>query len=211
MKKLLVWGTGDLAEQFIDSGCQGDIIGFVETVKSKDVFMKKPVYGSREIPEEYDYIVIANSYGTDIYSLCIKLDIDISKLIFLYRIQSRVGCTDAAVLKEVLSEKSYDDYCIRFRLKPKPKQHPREQGDEFVYEDAEKYRKLNTRPTFEIQENNAHRIFYASTIVECFSDMILEEFSVSADGVLESHVEDIHKYDDDESDYRFGLFYFVKK
>ncbi len=359
MKKLLVWGTGDLAEQFIDSGCQGDIIGFVETVKSKDVFMKKPVYGSREIPEEYDYIVIANSYGTEIYSLCIKLDIDISKLIFLYRIQSRVGCTDAAVLKEVLSEKSYDDYCIRFRLKPQPKQHPREKGDEFVYEDAEKYRKLNTRPTFEIQEKymwpiatdkyveagnvddyfqqdlwaakliyksgvkkhfdigsrldgfiahllamdievsmidirefpaeaenlytvvddatnleqipddsiesmsalcslehfglgrygdpidpeacfkcfdaiqrklkkggrlyisvpiaservefNAHRIFYASTIVECFSDMILEEFSVSADGVLESHVEDIHKYDDDECDYRFGLFYFVKK
>lgn len=359
MSKILIWGTGDLAKEFIDRGYKGELVGFIETVKSKDMFMEKPVYSSQEIPEKYDYIVIANSHGSEIYSLCIKMDIDISKLIFLYRIQSRVGCTDELELKKILSEKSYDEYCIRFRLKPQPKKHPRVQGDEFVYEDAEKYRKLNKRPTFEIQEKymwpiatdkdveagnvddyfqqdlwaakliyksgvkrhfdigsridgfiahllamdievsmidirefpaevenlytvvddatnlkqipdesiesmsalcslehfglgrygdpidpeacfkcfdaiqrkmrkggrlyisvpiaservefNAHRIFYASTIVECFSDMILEEFSVSEDGVLESHVEDIHKYDGDECDYRFGLFYFRKK
>ena len=157
MKKLLVWGTGDFANQFISDGYQGEIIGFIETIKSKDTFMQKPVYGSDEIPENgYDYIVVANSYGTEIYSLCIKQDIDLSKLIFLYRIQNRVGCIEEAVLKEILSEKSYDDYCIRFRLKPKPKpeppKHPRQQGDDFVYEDAEKYQKLNKRPNFAIQE-----------------------------------------------------------
>lgn len=157
MKKLLVWGTGDFAKQFLNDGYQGEVIGFVETIKSKDTFMQKPVYGSDEIPENgYDYIVVANSYGTEIYSLCIKQDIDLSKLIFLYRIQNRVGCIEEAVLKEILSEKSYDDYSIRFKLKPKPKpeppKHPRQQGDDFVYEDAEKYQKLNKRPNFAIQE-----------------------------------------------------------
>lgn len=358
MNRILIWGTGDLAEQFIDHGYRGELIGFVETVKSKAMFMGKPVYGSHEIPEEYDYIVIANSYSSEIYSLCVRMDIDLSKLIFLYRIQSRVGCTDAAVLKEILSEESYDDYCVRFRLKPKPKLHPRQEGDDFVYEDAEKYRKLNKRPTFEIQEKymfpiatdkyvdagimddyffqdlwaaklvhksgvkkhfdigssiagfvahllamdvevtlidirkfpgeaenlhtivddatylrqipdesiesmsalcslehfglgrygdpidpeacfkcfdaiqrkmkkggklyisvpvgservefNAHRVFYASTIIDCFSDMELQEFSCCGDGKMEYHV-DIHKYDDDEYDYWFGLFYFVKR
>ena len=153
MKKILVWGTGYFANQFINDGYQGEVIGFIETIKSKDTFMQKPVYGSDEIPESgYDYIVVANTYGTEIYALCIKQDIDLSKLIFLYRIQNRVGCIEDTVLKEILSEKSYDDYCIRFRIKPKPKKHPRQQGDDFVYEDAEKYQNLNKRPNFAIQE-----------------------------------------------------------
>ena len=360
MKRVLVWGTGDFAQQFISDGCEGDIIGFIETIKTKDTFMQKPVYSSHEIPENgYDYIVIANSYGTEIYSLCIKQDIDISKLIFLYGIERRVGCIEEAVLKEILSEINYDNYCIRFRLKPKPKQQPRQQEHDFIYEDAEKYQEMNKRPNFAIQERymfpiatdkyekagniddyfqqdlwaarliyksgvkrqvdigsrldgfiahllamdidvtvidvrefpgeveklhtivddatylkqipdesvesmsalcslehfglgrygdpidpeacfkcfdaiqrklkkggklyisvpvgkervefNAHRVFYASTIIECFSDMKLEEFSCTTDGVLESHIEDIHKYDNEEYNLPCGLFYFIKK
>ena len=51
MNRLLVWGTGGLAEKFIENGYNGEIIGFIETNKSKNVFMDKPVYGSREITE----------------------------------------------------------------------------------------------------------------------------------------------------------------
>lgn len=361
MKKILIWGTGDFAQQFMDIGHEGgDIIDFVETSKSKDMFMQKPVYSSHELPAlKYDYIIIANSYGLEIYTLCSKLNIDVSKLIFLYGLPKRVGCIEDSVLKEILSEKGYDDYCMRFRLKPRPKKHPRQQGDDFVYEDAKKYQETNKRPNFAIQEKymwpiatdkyakagtiddyfqqdlwaakliyksgvkrqfdigsridgfiahllamdidvtvidvrefpgeteklhtivddatylkqipdesiesmsalcslehfglgrygdpidseacfkcfdaiqrklkkggrlyisvpvgservefNAHRVFYASTIIECFSDMKLEEFSCTANGVLESYIEDIHKYDNEKNDFVCGLFYFVKK
>ena len=61
-------------------------------------------------------------------------------------------------------------------------------------------------------EFNAHRVFYAQTVVECFDRMSLEEFSCSAEGYIEKDV-NIHKYDDDTHDgeYRYGLFYFIKK
>ncbi len=63
-------------------------------------------------------------------------------------------------------------------------------------------------------EFNAHRIFYAQTVVDSFSDMELLEFSAVHD--LEDKIEyniDIHKYDneDDNAGMRFGLFVFEKK
>lgn len=60
-------------------------------------------------------------------------------------------------------------------------------------------------------EFNAHRIFYASTIIECFHNLQLMEFSCAADKKIERDVE-IHKYDQDTHDreYRYGLFHFRK-
>lgn len=63
-------------------------------------------------------------------------------------------------------------------------------------------------------EFDAHRIFYASTIVESFSKMKLVEFAAVHD--LDDYIEyniDIHKYDQesDNGGLRFGLFEFVKK
>ncbi len=60
-------------------------------------------------------------------------------------------------------------------------------------------------------EFNVHRIFYARTIVESFSQMDLIEYSCTANGEFESNVA-LDKYDDDEheGDYRYGLFYFIK-
>lgn len=61
-------------------------------------------------------------------------------------------------------------------------------------------------------EFNAHRVFYPQTIVDCFHKMQLVEFSCTADGKIEKDV-DLHKYDQDKhnGNYRYGLFYFVKK
>lgn len=60
-------------------------------------------------------------------------------------------------------------------------------------------------------EFNAHRVFYPSTIIECFSNMQLQEFSCTAAGRIEYQVE-IKKYDDDKhcGDFRYGLFHFIK-
>lgn len=61
-------------------------------------------------------------------------------------------------------------------------------------------------------EFNAHRVFYASTILECFDQFILKEFSCTAAGTIEYNV-GIHKYDRDShnGDYRYGLFHFTKR
>lgn len=349
MNRLLIWGTGNFAKKFINNEYSGEIIGFIETNKSRDTFMDKRVYGSNEIPEEYDYIIVANSYVTEIYDLCLKLDIDTSKLIFLYGIKSRMGCTDQAVLKEILKERNYTNYCAEFNLI----------DDVFFNADVAEYQRLNKRPSFEIKDRymwpivkdkyayagtignyfwqdlwaarlvikskvkqhfdigsrldgfiahllaanidvtmidvrefpgevenlntivddatslhqipdesiesmsalcslehfglgrygdpvdpeacfkcfnniqkklqkggrlyislplgkervefNAHRVFYASTVVECFSSLELEEFSCTAEGEIEYNV-DIHKYDNDShnGEYRYGLFSFIR-
>jgi len=58
---------------------------------------------------------------------------------------------------------------------------------------------------------NAHRVFYAKTIVDVFDQLELKSFTCTVDGHLEN-VTDIHKYDHEEYDGgRFGLFEFVKK
>lgn len=349
MKKVLVWGTGKTAEKFVKNQCNAEIIGYIETNKSKETFEGKPVYDSQHIPEEYDYIVVANIYATEIYHRCLELKIDISKLIFLKGVKQRVGCTDRLVLKDILLEKNYILYCGEFGLLE----------ETFIKEDAAKYMELNKRTTFEVkQENmwpvvaekyglagtignyfwqdlwaakliiksrvkkhfdigsrldgfiahllaanvdvtmidirdfpgevehlntivddatslyqiadesiesmsalcslehfglgrygdpidpeacfkcfdniqkklkkggrlylsvpigrervefNAHRVFYASTIEECFYDLHLEEFSCTANGKIEYNV-DIHKYDDDShnGEWRYGLFVFAK-
>lgn len=61
-------------------------------------------------------------------------------------------------------------------------------------------------------EFNAHRIFYPATIIDCFSDMELIEFSCATEERIEYDV-DIHHYDHDahNGNYRFGLFHFYKQ
>lgn len=349
MKKLLIWGTGKLARQFINNGYTGEIIGFIETHKSTDNFIQKPVYDSNEIPKDYDYIIVANSHVTEIYNLCTKLKIDTSKMIFLYSVKNRIGCTDRKLLKELLLEKNYTNYCAEFGLSE----------ESFVNDDMVEYQSLNNRPSFEIQkqymwpvvtdkyasagtignyfwqdlwaaklihkrgvkhhfdigsridgfiahllamdvhvslidirefptvvenlntivddattlhqipddsiesmsalcslehfglgrygdpinpeacfmcfdniqkklkkggnlyislpigkervEFNAHRVFYANTVVDCFSQLQLQEFSCATESGIENNV-DIHKYDNDShnGEYRYGLFHFIK-
>ena len=83
MNKLLIWGTGNLAKRFVENKYNGEIIGFIETNKTKDLYMNRQVYDRWEIPKEYDYIIIANSYAAEIYDWCLESGIEISKLIFL--------------------------------------------------------------------------------------------------------------------------------
>lgn len=144
MGKLLIWGTGNLAKKFIDNGYNGEIIGFIETNKSSDTYMGKPIYTITKLPGKYDYIIVANSYATEIYDLCRKLHIDISKMIFLYGIKEQRGCIDRSTLKEVLLEKNYARYCAEYGLLE----------DTFIVSDMNKYQRLNKRTSFAVHEKN---------------------------------------------------------
>jgi hypothetical protein len=62
-------------------------------------------------------------------------------------------------------------------------------------------------------EFNAHRIFYAQTIVDCFNKMQLLEFSVNKmDDTGICQINDLHRFDEEDNNHgqRFGLFMFKK-
>lgn len=349
MKKILIWGIGKYAKRLIENGCNGEIIGFIETNKSIDSYMGKPVYDSRRFPAQYDYIIVASSYATEIYHLIKKLDIDDSRVIFLYGVKQRVCCTDDKVIREILSERNFVNYCGEFSLiegsfveddirtytemnqrtnfaineehlwplitdkyapagtvnnyfwqdlwaarlvtKSGIKQHfdigsrldgfiahllasgievtmidvrkfpEKVEGLYTIVDDATSLRQvqdnsieslsalcslehfglgrygdpIDPEACFKCFENiqkklkpggklyislpigkerlefNAHRVFYPSTVIDCFDSLILEEFSCTSDGKIEYDV-DIHKYDNDihKGNYRCGMFYFTK-
>lgn len=58
-------------------------------------------------------------------------------------------------------------------------------------------------------EFNAHRVFYASTIIKRFDKLDLMEYSVIVDNKIDYDV-DIHKYDSFKGRVT-GLFYFKKR
>ena len=142
MKKILLWGTGQLAKRFMDNQCNGEIIGFIETNKTRDIFMQMPVYGIDELPTDYDYIIVANTYVSQIHETCIEKGIDLDKVIFVRGEEKRIGMSDLNLIKDIFGEINYTDYCGHFNLTK----------DTFFHNDMEKYKSLNTRKNFEIQE-----------------------------------------------------------
>lgn len=349
MRKVLIWGTGKIANQVISNGIRGDIIGFINTNKTTEKYQDKFVYDVDEIPEEYDFIIVANSFSDEIYDICKNKNIPLNKLIFLKGSKRLESFCDLNAIKDILGEKNYINYCI-------------EVGnieETFFFKDVQKYNQLNERENFAINrqyiwpivkdkyamagnignyfwqdlwaarliiqsgvkahfdigsrldgfiahllsagldvtmidirefpekveklhtivddatslhqisdesiesisalcslehfglgrygdpvdpeacficfnniqkklkkdgrlyisvpigkervEFNAHRVFYAKTVIECFSSLQLEEFSCTAGGKIEYDV-DIHRYDNDlhNGEYRYGLFLFRK-
>lgn len=352
MYKVLLWGTGRISAQCEANGINAEIIGYVETQKTKDLYHGKKVYSANEIPEGgYDYLIVANDSAAEVEKTCEKQNISMNKVLFLTHKKPYYGGVEKSVILEILGRETATRYM----------------GDligienTFFVQDAEKYNQMNQRETFSIKEENlypvvtdrsnpagalnnymlqdlwaakliyrnkvkkhydigsrvdgfithllamdvevtlidireypgkledlkcvqadattmsgiedesieslsalcslehfglgrygdpvdpeacfkcfeaiqrkmkkggqlyiavpvgkervefnAHRIFYASTIVNCFSEMELREFSVGLGYGIDTDIKDIHKYDtyDVKGAGRFGLFYFVKK
>ncbi len=351
MKKILIWGTGAVCSELLENGLNGEITGFIESsCKEQKEYNGIPVYGIDNLPPEYDRIVIANTYTGEIYDICTEKGLDLNKIIFLYPVKKKAGCTDKDEIREILGEANYTGYCARNGIRE----------NTFFERDKRAYEALNTRKSFAIEERslwpiitdkyakagtihnyfrqdlwaarlihksgvrqhfdigsridgfiahllameievtlidirefpgevehlntivddatllnriedgsiesmsalcslehfglgrygdpidpeacflcftqirkklkpggnlyvsvpvgrervefNAHRVFAASTIVEAFGELKLGEYSCTADGQMEYHV-DIHKYDDDphNGEYRYGLFHFIKE
>ena len=70
MKKVLVWGTGNIAKHIISNNLEAKIIGFIQTEKSVETFDGKKVYTVEELPEEYDFIIVANSFTNEVFRTC---------------------------------------------------------------------------------------------------------------------------------------------
>ena len=144
MMKILVWGTGYYAREIMEERINGDVIGFIETNVTKESFYGKPVFSIDEIPDEWDYIIVANTFGAEIYKKCLERKINMDKIIFYKSFSMQVGCCDLNVLKDVLSEKCYTFYCAERGIT---------QGTKFE-EDKKIYTAMNTRENFRIEEEN---------------------------------------------------------
>lgn len=142
MNKVLIWGTGKIAKKILENKISGDVIGFIETNKTKEFFQDKPVYNILEIPNNYEYIIVANSYTNEIFEICLNENIDLNKVIFLKKVEQKKGFSELNIIKNILGEKNYIEYCSEFQIKEYT----------FFENDLRKYEKLNTRPNFCIQK-----------------------------------------------------------
>lgn len=142
MKRVLIWGTGQVAKRVLQNGINAEIVGFVETKRSVTQFCDKNVYEIDVDMPEYDYIIVANTYATEIYQVCVRNDIDLQKVIFLYGIKRQEGVCDLQCIKDILGEKNYTIYCGEFGLRE----------NTFFEEDMKEYQKQNARPNFAIEE-----------------------------------------------------------
>lgn len=139
--KFFIWGTGNIAEEVWNNGVVGEMMGFVETQKSKKQYMGYLVYDVETIPNVYDYIIVANSFSNEIYDLCTRKNIDLSKLIFM-RKGDHTTFNYASEIRKMLGERNYTRYAAEYRI----------WKGTFVEDDMMKYKELNTREEFEIQE-----------------------------------------------------------
>ena len=141
MKKILIWGTGKIASEFLASDYQADTIGFIQTNKTLESFYGHPVFSVLELPDEFDCILIANHYSDQVYETCICNRIDLRKVIFLVR-GAKTVFRNIRGLREMLGEKNYTKYLLEYGVTE----------ESFVDQDAQIYDKLNRRPTFAIQK-----------------------------------------------------------
>ena len=86
--KVYIWGTGTIASEYLkmEEIERDNILGFIETERSKSVFMDKKVYEPSEIAKkkDYDYILVCvYYYGKSIYNICKNLNIDTNKLVLI--------------------------------------------------------------------------------------------------------------------------------
>lgn len=81
--KIIIWGTGKIATRVWENGLSGEVVGFLETVKKKDTFESYPVFDLNTLPEDFNWIIVANSFSDEIYNICVKTGLALEKIIFL--------------------------------------------------------------------------------------------------------------------------------
>lgn len=141
MKRILIWGTGKIAEQVMRRHMKAEVIGFIETVKHKERYKDKPVYGYKNIPGGYDYIIVATVYSNEIYETILNSDIDIEKVIFMIPSPHTINNFKPEI-RDILGEENYTVYAAAY--------HKLE--NTFFEDDMRKYNEMNKRKEFAIQE-----------------------------------------------------------
>lgn len=149
MKRILIWGTGRIAEQVFDNLIGCEILGFIETEKTKDFHKEKRVYSIQEMPQ-FDILLIANRYVDSIYQICIRRKIDIAKVCFLKKPSVWIDWKhNLSLAKEIMNSQLYETICCEFGY----------MEHDWISKDAKRYSSLNTRGTMDINEEYDMHIY----------------------------------------------------
>jgi hypothetical protein len=149
MVKILIWGTGYYAQKLMEDGVNAEIVGFVESEKSKDIFKGCKVFTPKDTLPNCDLIIVANIYPNEIYDSCIQNNIDISKVVFLKNI-SRLPFNGRQEVEEVLGEKNYVEYAREYGV----------WKGTFVETDLTNYNNMNKRNEFVALDKYMYPIIY---------------------------------------------------
>lgn len=84
--KILIWGTGGLVGTIIDVYISLEKIdAFIDNNPHEEYYLGKKVLTPNQlVSTDYDAILVANSYSQEIYEQCKALNLDLSKIIFLF-------------------------------------------------------------------------------------------------------------------------------
>lgn len=151
-QKVLIWGTGKICKQIEPYLKLADIMGYIETVKSKHTYKGRSVYGPKECPKEYDLIIIAvsSAYHYNIFHICAINGIDKRKVCsvkaseFVTDIDHNLELAEKVFLKPM-----YESICREFgRI-----------TDNWIEKDAKQFDAMNTRKSMKICEEYQYPIF----------------------------------------------------
>jgi len=84
--KIYIWGTGGYTENFLKytQSIFKDIVGFIETERSKNTYYRKPVLLPSDIKnEDFDFIIVASQFVHEIKANIYMRGLDLKKVIFL--------------------------------------------------------------------------------------------------------------------------------
>lgn len=148
--KLLVWGTGRMTETIEEKVNEEEIVGYIETEKSKETYRGKKVYSPTELPTNYDAILVCSAFGNEIYKCCCRNKIDLNSVCFICPIAQKIDVEKNLFLaQKILKPNYYTKVCLEFDKVDK----------DWIAEDAALYTKLNTRSTMQIKEEYSMYIY----------------------------------------------------
>lgn len=140
----LIWGTGKNAKRIVEIGIAATIVGVIETQKKSETLWGFPVFDADNISIVYDYVIIANTHTMEIYRYICKQGWDLEKFIFLNFCPYIDPRNNLERIKDVLGEKAFGIYCATYQLVE----------NSFFEDDKKRYRQLNTRTVFDINEKD---------------------------------------------------------
>jgi FkbM family methyltransferase len=88
MNKILIWGTGKSALRYLSYAniLRVEILAYIETHPTKDIFNEKPVIEPKNILNySFDYIIVASTFVNEICDITNELGISSNKVLFWNR------------------------------------------------------------------------------------------------------------------------------
>lgn len=137
-----IWGTGYIADSLFNCGLGKGISGFIETVKTKEIFRGYPVIKAEDLPLDFEYIFVANRFADEIYDLCVDLKFDLQKIVFLIRGKKTSHVKLPKEMRDFLGEINFTKYQAQYHVFT----------NTFFEHDRVRYEQLNKRKNFEIKE-----------------------------------------------------------